>query len=87
MTFEWRAAGCPLVPAELASTLGLACLVLAVLVVAAVAAGFVPLWAGWRARRRAAGATVRAYGGGSLETWRLYRELGRAAPPQPVARS
>lgn len=82
---EWFASACLLLPAEFGTALGVACAVLAVLLLAAIALGFGPLrarlglaGAGWTRRGRAAMAD-----GGLLATWRLYRQLGRGAVRRP----
>jgi hypothetical protein len=69
---EGLGAACALLDPAGAGALTLACAVVAALLLAAVAAGFL------RLRSRPAGPADED--GGLLATWRLYRHLGRAAP-------
>jgi hypothetical protein len=83
---DWPTPACGLLDGGSSDAVTLACLVVAVLLVGAIAAGFVAAWTAPRARRAPAG---RSIGDARLlDLWRLCRQRGSATParrPRPSA--
>lgn len=75
------ASACQLLAPEVRAAVSLISAALGVLVLAVIALGFGPLraWLGLASGRRPPASDVAGDDGGLLDTWRLYRQLGRDA--------